>query len=100
MYLGRIVEIGPAENLYARPLHPYTEALLNAVPVPIPGRPPRVLLQGEVPSPINPPPGCPFHPRCAYAKPICQTELPKLEEQVTGHTVACHFARELDLTRS
>ena len=100
MYLGQIVEIGPAQNLYQRPLHPYTEALLNAVPVPIPGRPPRTLLQGEVPSPINPPSGCPFHPRCAYAKQICQTDSPILVPQEEDHAVACHFARELDLTRA
>ena len=99
MYLGRIVEIGPAESLYNRPRHPYTEALLNAVPVPIPGQPHKTLLQGEVPSPINPPSGCPFHPRCTYAKPICQTELPSLKEQTEGHLSACHFAQELDLSR-
>jgi peptide/nickel transport system ATP-binding protein/oligopeptide transport system ATP-binding protein len=99
MYLGRIVEIGPAENIYRRPLHPYTEALLNAVPIPTPGRPKRTLLQGEVPSPINPPAGCPFHPRCRHAKPICQTERPHLEEHAIGHESACHLALELDLTR-
>ena len=99
MYLGRIVEIGPADAIYRRPRHPYTEALLNAVPVPIPGKPKRTLLQGEVPSPINPPTGCPFHPRCSYAKTICQTDLPPLEQQSDGHESACHFARELDMTR-
>ncbi|MBE0500655.1 MAG: ATP-binding cassette domain-containing protein [Desulfuromonadales bacterium] len=99
MYLGRIVEIGPALNIYRRPLHPYTEALLNAVPIPIPGRPGRALLQGEVPSPINPPSGCPFHPRCRYAKSICETDLPPLEQQSTGHESACHFAKELDMSR-
>ena len=99
MYLGRIVEIGPALNIYRRPLHPYTEALLNAVPIPIPGRPRRTLLQGEVPSPINPPSGCPFHPRCRYAKSICETDLPPLEQQSPGHESACHFAKELDMSR-
>jgi peptide/nickel transport system ATP-binding protein/oligopeptide transport system ATP-binding protein len=99
MYLGRIVEIGPADTIYRRPRHPYTEALLNAVPVPIPGRPARTLLQGEVPSPINPPSGCPFHPRCSYAKAICKTTLPSLEQQGDRHESACHFAQELDLTR-
>jgi peptide/nickel transport system ATP-binding protein/oligopeptide transport system ATP-binding protein len=99
MYLGRIVEIGPADTIYRRPRHPYTEALLNAVPVPIPGRPARTLLQGEVPSPINPPSGCPFHPRCSYAKEICKTTLPPLEQQGDRHESACHFAQELDMTR-
>jgi peptide/nickel transport system ATP-binding protein/oligopeptide transport system ATP-binding protein len=99
MYLGRIVEIGPATNLYQKPLHPYTDALLNAVPVPVPGRAKRAHLQGEVPSPINPPEGCPFHPRCSYAKIICQTTPPALERQTQGHLAACHFARELDLSR-
>lgn len=100
MYLGRIVEIGPADHIYQRPLHPYTEALLNAVPVPSPGRPPRVLLQGEVPSPINPPSGCPFHPRCTYAKAICKTDLPILKENSDQHEVACHLSRELNLSRT
>ena len=92
MYLGQIVEIGPADNIYRRPLHPYTEALLNAVPVPVPGKPPRVLLQGEVPSPINPPSGCPFHPRCEFHKPgVCDIGgPPPMTTFADGHDVACY----------
>ncbi|RMF42463.1 MAG: dipeptide ABC transporter ATP-binding protein [Deltaproteobacteria bacterium] len=100
MYLGRIVEIGPALELYRDPLHPYTEALLNAVPVPDPNpNRSRPLLTGEVPSPIDPPPGCPFHPRCPYAKEICRVELPALEERRKGHSSACHFADEVGRLR-
>jgi len=100
MYLGRIVEIAPSENLYHRPFHPYTEALLDAVPVPVPGaRSQRQLLAGEVPSPLHPPAGCPFHPRCRYAVERCRSERPELLPCDDRHSCACHRAAELDLTR-
>jgi len=93
MYLGRIVEYGPAEGLFARPQHPYTEALLSAVPVPDPTRRgKRIVLKGDVPSPIAPPPGCPFHPRCPKAIARCATERPALREVSPGHVTACHLA--------
>jgi oligopeptide/dipeptide ABC transporter ATP-binding protein len=93
MYLGRVVERGPAESMYARPQHPYTEALLSAVPVPDPARKrARIVLSGDVPSPIAPPPGCPFHPRCPKAQPVCSTERPALREVAPSHFSACHFA--------
>jgi oligopeptide/dipeptide ABC transporter ATP-binding protein len=92
MYLGRIVEIGDKETVYRRPLHPYTEALLAAVPVPRPGRPRRrAAVQGEIPSPMNPPAGCAFHPRCPLATDRCRSEVPVLR-QVGGRDVACHLA--------
>ena len=96
MYLGRIVELAPALDLYRAPRHPYSEALLNAVPVPDPERP-RIHrpLQGEVPSPINPPAGCHFHPRCPYAQPICSQESPPLVEQRPGQWAACHFSDQV-----
>ena len=91
MYLGRIVEIGDKETIYRRPLHPYTEALLAAVPVPRPGRPRRrAAVQGEIPSPMNPPTGCAFHPRCPLATDRCRTEMPVLRA-VADREVACHL---------
>ena len=94
MYLGRIVELAPAESLYSNPRHPYTEALLNAVPVPDPDRKKSGLhLKGEIPSPINPPSGCHFHPRCSYAQEICRAEYPSLAEHADGHEAACHFSK-------
>src|SRR5210317_2374829 len=96
MYLGRIVEIASAEDLYDRPRHPYTEDLMNAVPVPDPNRHrQKQVLSGEIPSPIDPPTGCHFHPRCPYAKDICQKEYPVLSEQLPGHKAACHFSAEV-----
>jgi oligopeptide transport system ATP-binding protein len=93
MYLGRIVELAPAKALYTNPKHPYTEALLSAVPIPDPSiKRKRVPLQGDVPSPIHPPSGCHFHTRCPIAvKPLCSTEKPLLKQTDAGHWVACHF---------
>ena len=93
MYLGRIVEMTDKTSLFEMPLHPYTEALLSAVPIPKAssrGRK-RVILKGDVPSPINPPPGCHFHARCPYAMPRCRVDVPVLREVVPGHVAACHL---------
>ena len=93
MYLGALVELSPADDLYARPIHPYTEALLSAVPVievdPALRRE-RIVLQGDVPSPIDPPTGCRFHPRCRYATEVCASERPVLRDHGAGHLAACH----------
>jgi peptide/nickel transport system ATP-binding protein len=92
MYLGRIVELGPKRNVFAAPKHPYTEALLSAVPVPEPGAArQRIVLKGDVPSPVNPPKGCRFHTRCPYVFDRCRTEEPKLQLIGQGHFTACHL---------
>ena len=98
MYLGKIVEIARTEALFARPRHPYTEALLSAIPVPDPDlKIRRIALQGDPPSPVNPPSGCRFHPRCRYAQPQCSREEPLLREAEPGHRAACHFMESLTL---
>jgi len=92
MYLGRIVEMAESRALYASPKHPYTEALLSAVPIPDPKvKRQRIRLSGEVPSPANPPSGCHFHARCPIAQPMCSKEVPKLKQSADGHWVACHL---------
>jgi oligopeptide/dipeptide ABC transporter ATP-binding protein len=92
MYLGKIVEYADKETLFTKPQHPYTEALLSAVPVPNPKlKREKRLLQGDVPSPINPPPGCAFHTRCPYAEARCKVEAPVLHETAAGHGVSCHL---------
>ncbi|MEC9433267.1 MAG: ABC transporter ATP-binding protein [Pseudomonadota bacterium] len=94
MYLGRIVEIGPTARVYTRPAHPYTQALLSAIPVPDPGRADRgrrIVLTGDLPDPSNPPAGCPFHTRCAYAMDICRTSVPAATPIEGGGEAACHL---------
>lgn len=101
MYLGRIVEEGPTEAVFGRPMHPYTEALLSATPVPNPRLArmrERIILPGDVPSPIAPPPGCPFHPRCPIAQEICRREFPPLVDSGAGQTALCHFAGEMGVS--
>ena len=98
MYLGRIVELTDRNALYERPMHPYTNALMSAVPIAAArgkARRERIRLQGDVPSPLNPPPACPFHTRCWKAQDICRTETPPLEPKLPGHLVACHFPENL-----
>ncbi|RNC71372.1 MAG: dipeptide ABC transporter ATP-binding protein [Desulfuromonadales bacterium] len=96
MYLGRIVETGPRDAVFERFQHPYTEALLSAVPR-LGGEPrrKRIILKGDPPTPLDPPSGCPFHTRCPYAEPLCTTTVPPLEEKESGHLAACHFSKKL-----
>jgi oligopeptide/dipeptide ABC transporter ATP-binding protein len=103
MYLGEIVEIGPAEDVLASPAHPYTKALMSAAPIPDPRKEKtkqRIVLRGEVPSALDPPSGCRFHPRCWLARDICLTDAPALVERGQGHPVACHFSSELASDRA
>ena len=100
MYLGRVVEAGEGATVFADPAHPYTQALMAATPAVDPAeRGARVALKGELPSPLNPPPGCPFHRRCAYARPDCSERVPVLRE-VRGRQVACHYAEDLEGARA
>jgi peptide/nickel transport system ATP-binding protein len=92
MYLGQIAETGTNQQIFGNPLHPYTQALKAAVPIPDPrSRAPKAIAQGEIPSAINPPSGCRFNPRCPYAFDRCRSEIPKLKEREPGHLVACHL---------
>jgi oligopeptide/dipeptide ABC transporter ATP-binding protein len=100
MYVGQLVELAPTDAMFRRPRHPYTAALMRAVPV----ADPRVsgadgILKGEVPSPASPPSGCYFHPRCVHAEERCKREVPRLQEVTPGHFSRCHFAGELELGR-
>jgi peptide/nickel transport system ATP-binding protein len=98
MYVGKLVEMAPTAELFSSPKHPYTEALMSAIPRPDPRpREKRILLTGEVANPANPPSGCYFHPRCTYAQDVCSVEEPALEEISAGHFVKCHFGKELSL---
>jgi peptide/nickel transport system ATP-binding protein len=99
MYVGKLVEMAETEELFTNPRHPYTEALMSAVPKPDPrARSKRIVLAGDVANPASPPPGCYFHPRCHYAQPICSQEQPVLQDLGDEHWVACHFAEELALS--
>jgi oligopeptide/dipeptide ABC transporter ATP-binding protein len=97
MYLGKIVENGPTASIFEKPLHPYTKALLSAIPIPDPlTKREKIILTGDVPNPVNPPSGCRFHPRCPFAKEVCREVEPKLEDvDSTGRTIACHRWKEL-----
>jgi peptide/nickel transport system ATP-binding protein len=98
MYLGRIVETAPAAALFERPRHPYTEALMSAIPALDPDQVMKpVILEGEIPSPANPPSGCHFHPRCPYVQDVCRTEVPAWKEHHPGRFAACHLADSLTL---
>jgi len=98
MYVGRIAELGPSHEIYSSPLHPYTEALLSAVPVPNPrAKAERIVLEGDVANPAKLPEGCYFHPRCRYCKERCKEEHPDLRDMGNGRFVACHFAEDLSL---
>lgn len=100
MYVGKIVELADTAELFSNPQHPYTEALLAAVPIPDPraSKQDRKLLEGEVANPANPPSGCYFHPRCPYAQDVCKTDAPELIEKSPGHFTSCHLSQELQLT--
>lgn len=98
MYLGKIAELASTEELFSNPKHPYTEALMSAAPIPDPDyKTKRITLKGDVPSPVNPPSGCTFHPRCDYAKDICKNKVPEYRDVGEEHFVTCHFAGTLNL---
>jgi peptide/nickel transport system ATP-binding protein len=99
MYVGKIMEMASTKELFGKPSHPYTEALLSAVPKTDPEtKMKRIILPGEIPNPADPPPGCPFHTRCIYMKEICKSQVPEWKEVTQDHFTSCHFAGELDLT--
>ena len=98
MYVGRIVELAPTEELFRTPRHPYTRILLDAAPVPDPSQPPGDFIEGEVADPGNPPSGCAFHPRCRFAEDRCRSQVPDLR-LLDGRWVSCHRAEELDLQK-
>jgi len=101
MYLGQIVELGTADEVFANPRHPYTRALLSAVPEPVYGQTrDRIALKGETPSPANPPAGCRFHTRCPFARPDCATRAPELREIAGGHSAACHYSEEISAAQA
>jgi peptide/nickel transport system ATP-binding protein/oligopeptide transport system ATP-binding protein len=96
MYLGSVVEMADKKDLYANPTHPYTRALLSAIPIPDPTKIKEMVpIMGEIPSNVNTPPGCKFHTRCPYAKDICKVEIPPAKEVGKRHYAACHFAGEI-----
>ena len=100
MYLGRIVELAPRERIFSQPQHPYTEALMAAAPIAAPkARNARLVIEGDVPSPINPPPGCHFHTRCPHAEARCRVDAPPLQEIAPGHVVACHLRQPAPLAQ-
>jgi peptide/nickel transport system ATP-binding protein len=99
MYLGRVVESGPADGIFAAPCHPYTQALLKEVGKVVPGKRRFVPIRGEIPSPLDPPPGCHFHPRCPHALPRCAIEVPPLVEVAPGRRAACHLALPMEVSR-
>ena len=99
MYLGRLIELAEADEIYNNPLHPYSQSLLSSVPIPDPKlarNNKRIVLSGDIPSPLNAPSGCPFRTRCPYAKPMCAESMPKLKEVSAGHFVACHKTAEIN----
>lgn len=94
IYLGRVVEVAKKEDLYQNPAHPYTKALLSAIPIPdVDNQMKREILTGDVPSPLNPPSGCYFHTRCKYATELCRTKCPELHDVGDGHMAACHLCQ-------
>jgi oligopeptide/dipeptide ABC transporter ATP-binding protein len=98
MYLGKVMELSPAEELYVKPIHPYTNALLAAIPIPDPRenrKRERIVVSGEPPNPIDPPSGCVFHPRCPFATDVCRTVEPPLVRYPNGHLAACHHPRNV-----
>ena len=99
MYLGKIVELADSDDLYSNAMHPYTQALLSAIPVAdLDKQTNRIILEGDVPNPINPPSGCSFHPRCKYVKDQCKSEVPKLRKYIFNdkeHFSACHFSKQI-----